>query len=354
MNNRVLVAMSGGVDSSVAAYLLKEQGYDVIGAIMTLKRNPLTENCPKDTAVEDARNVCQKLDIPFYEFDFVDSFENKIINYFIKEYMQGRTPNPCVACNKLIKFDEFYNKAKELDAKYMATGHYAKIIYDAKIGRYLIKKSASAAKDQTYVLYNLKQDQLKHILMPLGEYSKDEIRSIAEKIGLIIADKPDSQEICFIEDNDYIKFIKEQSEYDIKPGSFIDTEGNILGEHKGIINYTIGQRKGIGISFGKPMYVIDINPDKNIVVLGDEKDIFKKELIADNLNYILFDNIDKPIKVKAKIRYAASESDATIIPIDESRVKVVFDKAQRAITKGQSIVFYHEEYLLGGGIIIEN
>lgn len=354
MNNRVLLGMSGGVDSSVAAYLLKQKGYEVIGATMKLKNDEKLQkgSCSLFSAAYDAKKVCNKLNIPFYEFDFTEMFEEKVIKYFVNEYFLGRTPNPCIACNKYLKFDIFYKKAIDLEAYYIATGHYAKIEYSSDIGRYLIKKSASADKDQTYVLYNLTQKQLKHILMPLGDYTKDQIRKIAEEIGLDVANKPDSQEICFVENNDYVKFIKDKRGSDIRPGNFIDINGNVLGKHKGIVNYTIGQRKGLGIAIGKPLYVIDIITDKNLIVLGDEDQVFKKELMADNLNFILFDSLDKSICAKAKIRYTASEADATIIPINHCRVKVVFDKAQRAITPGQSVVFYHEDILVGGGIIV--
>ena len=345
MNNRVLLGMSGGVDSSVAAYLLKQQGYEVIGATMKLKE------CFPLTAVNDAKMVCEKLEIPFFELDFTNIFKEKVIDYFVNEYIKGRTPNPCIECNKHLKFDVFFKKAKEIGAYYMSTGHYARIEHDSYNDRYLIKKSVSEDKDQTYVLYNLTQDLLRHILFPLGEYPKSEIRKIAEEIGLDIANKPDSQEICFIEDNDYIKFIKEIKDKDIKPGNFVDMDGNILGKHKGIVNYTIGQRKGLGIAVGKPLYVIDIMVDNNIVVLGDEGQVFKKELIAGNTNFIIFDKLDKPIRVKAKIRYTAKEADAIIIPTGDGKVRVVFDKPQRAITKGQSVVFYQEDCLVGGGII---
>lgn len=346
MNNRVLLGMSGGVDSSVAAYLLKEKGYEVIGAIMKLK------NHTTFTAADDAKRVCDKLDIPLLVLDFTTVFEEKVIDYFVNEYFKGRTPNPCIECNKHLKFDAFFKKAKELDAYYISTGHYARIEHDSDNDRYLIKKSVSEDKDQTYVLYNLTQDLLRHILLPLGEFSKTEIREIAKKIDLDVANKPDSQEICFIEDNNYISFIHDRKQNAFKPGNFVDSEGNVLGRHQGIGNYTIGQRKGLGIAVGRPLYVVDIIADKNIVILGDEEQIFKSELIADNINFILFDALDKPMKVKAKIRYTANEAEATIIPLNKTKIRAVFDKPQRAITRGQSIVFYQDDYLIGGGIIV--
>ncbi|MCK9217412.1 MAG: tRNA 2-thiouridine(34) synthase MnmA [Firmicutes bacterium] len=346
MNNRVLLGMSGGVDSSVAAYLLKQKGYEVIGAIMKLK------NYTTFAAADDAKRICYKLGIPLLVLDFTAIFEEKVINYFVNEYFEGRTPNPCIECNKHLKFDAFFKKAKELDAYYISTGHYARIEHDFDNNRYLVKKSVSEDKDQTYVLYNLTQDLLKHVLLPLGEYSKTEIRKIAKKIDLEVANKPDSQEICFIEDNNYINFIHNRKQNAFKPGNFVDSEGNVLGQHQGIGNYTIGQRKGLGIAVGKPLYVVDIIADKNVIILGDEKHVFKSELIADNTNFILFDTLYKPMKVKAKIRYTANEAETTIIPLNKTRIKAIFDKPQRAITKGQSIVFYQDEYLIGGGIII--
>lgn len=358
MNNRVVLGMSGGVDSSVAAYILIESGYDVIGITMKLRSSDAMErdsgqdDCCSLSSVEDARRVCNKLNIPFYVLNFTEIFEDKVVKYFINEYFEGRTPNPCIACNKYIKFDALLKKAKDLEASYVATGHYAKIEYNPDLKRYLIKKSAAIAKDQTYVLYNLAQDQLKHILMPLGDYTKKHVREIAKELGLEVANKPDSQEICFVEDNDYGKFLMDMRASDIKPGNFVDVYGNVLGKHKGIVNYTYGQRKGLGIAVGKPMYVIDIIADKNIVVLGDEELVFKNELIAGNLNFIPFDKLDKPMQVKAKIRYSAQEAEATIIPIDHDKVKVTFNENQRAITPGQAVVFYKEDIVVGGGIII--
>lgn len=358
MSNRVVIGMSGGVDSSVAAYLLIEQGYEVIGVTLKLRSDEAMEidsgkdGCCSLSAVEDARKVCNKLNIPFYVLNFTDIFEEKVIKYFINEYFEGRTPNPCIACNKYVKFDALIRKAKALEADFIATGHYARIAYDSDIDRYLIKKSATVEKDQTYVLYNLTQNQLKHIFMPLGDYTKVQTRAIAKELGFDVADKPDSQEICFVEDNDYGKFLMQNRGSDIKPGNFVDIFGNVIGKHKGIVNYTIGQRKGLGIAVGKPMYVVDIIPDKNIVVLGDEDKVFKNELIAGNLNFIPFDRLEKQIDVKAKIRYSAKETDATVIPIENDKVKVVFNDDQRAITPGQAVVFYQDDIVVGGGVII--
>ena len=354
MKKKVVVGMSGGVDSSVAAYLLKEQGYDVIG--VTLRMAPdngeTFENeggCCSLSAVEDARRVCDKLDIPFYVLNFKDIFKEKVIDYFIDEYMAGKTPNPCIACNKHIKFDALLRKARGIGAEYVATGHYAKII--EKDGRYILIKSDDDKKDQTYALYNFTQDQLAHTLMPCGEYTKDKIREIAKEIGLAVHNKKDSEEICFIPDNNHGRFILEEKPGQIKSGNFIDKEGNILGTHKGIVYYTIGQRKGLGIALGRPVFVTDIRPKTNEVVLGPEEDIFKTDLIAKDVNFIPFDNLDGELEVTAKVRYSAKPSEAILSPLDNGRIKVSFKNKQRAITKGQSIVFYDGNLVVGGAII---
>lgn len=356
MKKKVVIGMSGGVDSSVAAYILKEQGYEVIGIMMKLSPdNPDYEEnesgCCSISAANDARRVADVLDIPFYVMNFKDAFKKNVIDNFIDEYMEGRTPNPCIVCNKVIKFEEFLRKAKGLGADYIATGHYAKI---EKIeDRYLLKKSDDDKKDQTYALYTLTQEQLSHTLMPCGDYTKPEIRSIAERIGLEVYRKKDSQEICFIPDNDHGAYIEKYSGKEVKSGNFVDKKGKVLGKHKGIVYYTIGQRKGLGIALGKPVFVTDINPLTNQVVLGDEEDIFKTALVAKDLNFIMFDKIESDLRVTAKIRYSAKPQLATLIPLENNRIKVVFDEKQRAITKGQSVVFYLENTVVGGGIIEE-
>lgn len=356
MGKKVVIGMSGGVDSSVAAYLLKEQGYDVIGITMQVwQQDDFYEEreggCCSLSAVEDARRVANKIGIPFYVFNFRDTFKANVIDYFIDEYLEGRTPNPCVMCNKLIKFDELLKKSMAMGAEYIATGHYANIKNND--GRYLLYKSTDERKDQTYALYNFTQHQLEHTLMPCGEYSKDKIRQIAEKIGLEVHAKPDSQEICFISDNDHGGYIKRMLPNKVKEGNFVDKKGNKLGRHKGIVYYTIGQRKGLGLALGRPVFVTDINPLTNEVVIGSEEDIFKTELVAKELNFIPFDELKEPLKVQAKIRYSAKPAMAEIFPLPNGRVKVVFEEKQRAITKGQSVVFYIENLVVGGGVIEE-
>ncbi|AWZ48762.1 tRNA 2-thiouridine(34) synthase MnmA [Clostridiaceae bacterium 14S0207] len=357
MKKKVVIGMSGGVDSSVAAYLLKEQGYEVIGIMMKLSPDDpdYVENeggCCSLSAANDARRVADVIDIPFYVMNFKKSFKENVIDNFISEYLGGKTPNPCVVCNKTIKFNEFLRKAQAIGADYIATGHYAEVI--EKNGRYLLKRPEDARKDQTYMLYNLTQDQLAHILMPCGKYEKTEIRSIAEKIGLDVFRKKDSQEICFIPDNNHGEFIKKSVEKNkVKPGNFVDKNGQILGKHKGIVYYTIGQRKGLGLALGKPVFVTDIIPEKNQVVIGDEEEIFKTELIAKDVNLIYMDELKEPMEVLGKVRYSAKLSAATIYPLENGKLKAVFREKQRAITKGQSVVFYKDNFVVGGGIIEE-
>ena len=346
--------MSGGVDSSVAAYLLKEQGYDVIGVTMQIwqedkEYEEREGGCCSLSAVDDARRVAQKLDIPFYVLNFRDSFKRNVIDYFVDEYIQGRTPNPCIACNKYLKFDELLQKAKGIGADYVATGHYAKI--EERYGRFQLIRSKDDRKDQTYALYNLTQEQLEHTLMPCGEFTKDKIREIAKEIGLDVHNKKDSEEICFIPDNNHGRYICEATPNKVRPGNFVDKYGNVLGKHKGIVYYTIGQRKGLGLALGRPVFVTDINPVTNTVVVGPEEDIFKTDLVCKDINFISIDKLEGPMEVEAKIRYSARPAKATISPMENGRVKVSFEDKQRAITKGQSVVFYKDDLVVGGGII---
>jgi tRNA-specific 2-thiouridylase len=334
-----------------------EQGYKVIGVTMQIwpdMKEEIRENeggCCSLSAVDDARRVADKLGISYYVLNFKDVFQEKVIDYFNHEYLKGRTPNPCIACNRFVKFESMLQKAVSMGIDYVATGHYAKITFDEQKGRFLLKKSATDAKDQTYALYTMTQEQLSRTFFPLGDFTKDRVRELAEKLDLPVASKPDSQEICFVEDNDYGRYIRENTDAEIRPGYFVDLEGRKLGMHKGIIHYTVGQRKGLGNTFGKPMFVVAIRPEDNTVVLGEKNDVFSSELTASDLNFISIPELTGEMRVKAKIRYSAKEADALISPLNNGRVHVLFDEPQRAITPGQSIVFYDKEDVVGGGVI---
>lgn len=356
---KAVIGMSGGVDSSVAAALLKEQGFEVIGLTMRLWdgeeiNGEYSEGtCCSHSAAEDARFVCNRLGIEHFVLDFREDFKKYVIDYFVEEYNSGRTPNPCIACNKFLKFDAMLKKAELLGADYIATGHYAKVEYNRQTNRYLLKKAEAAEKDQTYALYSLTQEQLSKTLMPLGTLKdKSETRKIAERLGLVTAKKPDSMEICFVPDKDYASFIKRHSDNSPKEGNFVDADGNILGRHKGIIHYTIGQRKGLGITFGKPMFVVKIDAEANEVVLAEKGSEFSNALTAGQLNFIPFDTPKEPIRVNAKVRYSAKEAPATVT-VENGRAKVIFDQPQRAVTPGQAVVFYEIDgnNVIGGGVI---
>jgi tRNA-specific 2-thiouridylase len=346
--------MSGGVDSSVAAYLLQKAGYEVIGVTMQIwpEDAPREESggCCGLTAVDDARHVCQQLGIAHYTLNFRQEFDAYVIAYFVDEYRRGRTPNPCIACNRHVKWESLLGKALQLGADYIATGHYARIVFNAQTGRYLLKKAATT-KDQTYALYNLTQDQLAHTLMPLGDYTKEEVRRIAADIGLTVADKPDSQEICFIPDHDYGRYIEEHTGSPSEPGNFVDRQGRILGRHKGIIHYTVGQRKGLGLATGIPLYVIAIRPETNEVVVGEDREVYQSTVYADQLNFIPFPELKTKIKVGAKIRYNHTPAPAVVEMVDADTLRCSFLEPQRAITPGQALVLYDDDLVVGGGII---
>jgi tRNA-specific 2-thiouridylase len=346
--------MSGGVDSSVAAALLAQQGYEVIGITMSLFqsvcqiKNP--RNCCSLQAFEDAYKVAKRIGISYHVLDLKEEFEKEVIKYFLDEYLNGKTPNPCIKCNEKIKFGVLLDKVKKLKADYLATGHYAKIEYCNDRKHYILKRGLDLRKDQSYVLFGLRQEQLQHILFPLGEYTKEDVRRMAKELGLPVHNKPESQEICFIPDNNYPKFFKDRGISD-KAGPIINKQGRILGKHKGIFLYTIGQRKGLGIAKGHPLYVISIIKDKNAIIVGEKEDLFQDELIASNVNWISETPLNKPIIVKAKIRYAHKEAPASLTLLSSGQVKVKFIKPQLSITPGQAVVFYQDDAILGGGWI---
>ncbi|NLM38303.1 MAG: tRNA 2-thiouridine(34) synthase MnmA [Firmicutes bacterium] len=347
--------MSGGVDSSVTAHLLQDAGYEVIGVTMQIwpEDAPPEESggCCGLTAVDDARRVCQQLGIPHYTLNFRQEFHKHVIDYFIGEYQRGRTPNPCIACNRFVKWESLLTKALQLGADYIATGHYARIVYEQKTGRYLLKKAATSKKDQTYALYNLTQAQMARTLLPLGDYTKEEVRQIAAALGLNVAKKPDSQEICFIPDHDYGRFIEEHTSSARGPGNFVDRRGRILGRHKGIIHYTVGQRKGLGLAAGKPLYVLAIRPESNEVVVGTAEEVYQQTVYADQLNFIPFDRLTSKLAVTAKIRYNHNAAPATVVMVNDTTLRCDFVAPQRAITPGQALVLYDGDLVIGGGVI---
>lgn len=350
MKKRVLIGMSGGVDSSVATYLLQQQGYEVVGATMKLW---LPENV-ENMAIKDAKKMADKLGVEHHVIDLETDFKNIVVNHFIDTYHEGKTPNPCVFCNKHIKFDLMFKVADELKCDYIATGHYAKIVKNEETGKFELHKNSQSNKDQSYMMYNLNQDKLARILFPIGEFeSKDEVRKIAKEIGLEVHNKPDSQDICFIPDGDYEKFLKTYSNRESIPGDFVDKNGNKVGKHNGLVNYTIGQRKGLGIALGKRTYVVDINNRDNTVTLGDDSDLFKKSLVAHSVNFLDFpvEEGNYPLELEAKIRYSSVPSKAKVTWLGEDRINVEFEESQRAITSGQSVVFYEGDKLVGGGVI---
>ncbi len=340
---KIGVAMSGGVDSSAAAVLLKEQGHEVIGVTLLL--------CENENAANDAAETAKKLGMEFHAIDMREEFRAHVIDKFISDYENGRTPNPCVVCNREIKFALLLQAAEKLGCDAIATGHYARI-EKTESGRVLLKKGIDASKDQSYMLYSLSQAQLSKVIFPLGGLIKTEVRKIAEKHGLLAAHKKDSQDICFIPDGDYAGFIEKNSEKAFEAGDFIGTNGEIYGRHKGIIHYTVGQRKGLGLSFPQPMFVKSIDVSENTVMLCKAEELFSSELYAKEVNIIAADNVAEPIRLKAKIRYHHKEAAATAYPPEKDVMKIVFDEQQRAVTKGQSVVLYQDDIVFGGGIII--
>ncbi len=346
MNKKVLIAMSGGVDSSVCAHILQKDGFSCKGAIMEMLDHSIKDN----TDTEDARSVCEKLGIDFYVLDKREQFEKCVISPFVSSYENGFTPNPCIECNRHLKFGAFLKEAQNLGMDYIATGHYALI--EHADNRYYLKKGKDPNKDQSYVLYNLTQNQLSHTLFPLGTMSKEEIRAIAQEAQLLNARKKDSQDICFIPDGDYATFIKNYTKKDYPLGSFVNLKGDVIGTHEGIIKYTVGQRKGLGCGFGEKMYVHSKDVDANEVVLSGNNDLFSNSLNAKDFNWISFDKSPNKIKAYAKVRYSAKETPCTVHCLSDDEVYIEFDTSQRAIAKGQSVVLYDGDYVLGGGIII--
>ena len=357
MQKKAIIAMSGGVDSSVAAYLMVKDGYDCAGATLKLYDNPQCSfpghrACCTPSDTEDARSVAARLGMLYYVFPMHDEFRHSVIDKFADTYLHGGTPNPCIDCNRFLKFSALLDKARELGCEYIASGHYARREQDPETGRFILKKGLDPTKDQSYVLYAMTQDQLAHTLFPLDSYTKKEIRHIAQEQGFINADKPDSQDICFVSDGDYASYIEENSDAKITPGNFVLSDGTVVGKHKGIIHYTVGQRKGLGLSLGHPVFVLEIRPETNEVVVGSNEESMSRYVRADQVNFMTVEDLTEPKRVWAKIRYNHRGAWCTVEKTGEDEILCTFEEPQRAITPGQAVVLYDGEYVLGGGTII--
>ncbi len=347
---RALIAMSGGVDSSIAAFLIRQEGYELTGATMQLyEDNTITAG-----DIPSAIAIAGEMTIPHYVWNFEKDFRTHVIDNFVHAYESGYTPNPCIECNRYLKFDAMYQKMCQLGLDVLVTGHYARVTYDPHTDRYLLKKGIDLTKDQSYVLYHLTQEQLSHTRFPIGEYSKKQIRQIATENHLSIADKPESMDICFIPDGDYASFIERYTGKTYPPGDFISTNDHVLGQHRGILHYTIGQRRGLGVACGTPLYVCKIDPIHNTITLGGENELLADTLFANHVNWISGEPLTTPISVTAKIRYRHAPQSATVYPESNDTLRVVFDKPQRAITPGQAVVFYNDDIVLGGATILSS
>ena len=345
--SKVVIGMSGGVDSSVAAALLKEQGHEVIGVTMvTWDGGEVVSG-----AVDDARKVADELGVPYHVLDFKKQFKCNVMDYFTDEYVHGRTPNPCIVCNRYVKWEALLEEGKKFGAEYVATGHYANIV-KLDNGRYTLKRADNLAKDQTYALYNLTQDQLERTMMPVGQFTKEEIRAKAESMGISVADKPDSQDICFIPDGDYASFVRANADAEIKEGNFITPDGKVVGKHKGIIHYTVGQRKGLGVALGYPAFVIEIRPETNEVVIGSKEESMIKSFKVNRLNFMAVEDITEPMHLFVKIRYNHKGTYCTVERTGEDELTCTFDNLEKAVTPGQAAVFYDNDVIVGGGTII--